>query len=226
MAETVLSIKNLRVNFQRRGAEPFTAVKGLSLQLKAGESIAVVGESGSGKSVTALALGRLLPEPPAVITADELNVAGHSVLSMSEREMQRVRELSMRSQTPDRRLSNEWRHSAGLIDHTYRGITTPNCDTLYSGAWLDLAEGPILIEVPASGLPYWSIAVMDLNTDNIAIFSLPNVFFVHSTCFRLCPSVHPYMSGRQSFFSSIPLSITSSPFVQHESMQIVASRRK
>ncbi len=83
--------------------------------------------------------------------------------------MQRVRELSMRSQTPDRRLSNEWRHSAGLIDHTYRGITTPNCDTLYSGAWLDLAEGPILIEVPASGLPYWSIAVMDLNTDNIAI---------------------------------------------------------
>lgn len=91
MAETVLSIKNLRVNFQRRGAEPFTAVKGLSLTLRAGESIAVVGESGSGKSVTALALGRLLPEPPAVITADELKVAGHSVLSMSEREMQRVR---------------------------------------------------------------------------------------------------------------------------------------
>jgi ABC-type dipeptide/oligopeptide/nickel transport system ATPase component len=91
MAETVLSIKNLRVNFQRRGAEPFTAVKGLSLQLKAGESIAVVGESGSGKSVTALALGRLLPEPPAVITADELTLSGHALLQMNERQMQKVR---------------------------------------------------------------------------------------------------------------------------------------
>ena len=84
-------------------------------------------------------------------------------------EMQRVREISLGPQTPDRRLSNEWRHTPGLADHTYRGVTTPNCDTLYSGAWLDLADGPILIEVPASDLPYWSIAVMNLNTDNIAI---------------------------------------------------------
>jgi hypothetical protein len=84
-------------------------------------------------------------------------------------EMQRVRELSLGPQAPGRHLSNEWRHAPGLVDHTYRGITTPNCDTLYSGAWLDLADGPILIEAPAGDLPYWSIAVMDLNTDNIAI---------------------------------------------------------
>lgn len=84
-------------------------------------------------------------------------------------EMQRVRELSLGSQASGRRLSNEWRHSPGLVDHNYRGVTTPNCDTLYSGAWLDLADGPVLIEVPASDLPYWSIAVMDLSTDNIAI---------------------------------------------------------
>lgn len=84
-------------------------------------------------------------------------------------EMQRVRELAVRSKTPNRYLSNAWRHTPGLIDHNYRGVTTPNCDTLYSGAWLDLADGPILIEVPATELPYWSIAIMDLNTDNIAI---------------------------------------------------------
>ena len=84
-------------------------------------------------------------------------------------ELHRVRELSLGSQTLDRRLSNEWRHSPGLVDHTYRGVTTPNCDTLYSGAWLDLADGPVTIEVPETDLPYWSIAVMDLNTNNIAI---------------------------------------------------------
>lgn len=84
-------------------------------------------------------------------------------------EMQRVRELSFRAKAPEQRLSNVWQHAPGLMDHTYRGVTTPNCDTLYSGAWLDLDEGPVLIEVPASDLPYWSIAVMDLNTDNIDI---------------------------------------------------------
>lgn len=84
-------------------------------------------------------------------------------------EMHRVRELSLGAGAPVRRQSNEWRHAPGLVDHRHRGVTTPNCDTLYSVAWLDLADGPILIEVPQSDLPYWSIAVMDLNTDNIAI---------------------------------------------------------
>lgn len=84
-------------------------------------------------------------------------------------EMQRVRELSFRAKAPEQRLSNVWQHAPGLVDHKYRGVTTPNCDTLYSGAWLDLDDGPILIKVPASALPYWSIAVMDLNTDNIDI---------------------------------------------------------
>ncbi|MCX6858072.1 MAG: ABC transporter ATP-binding protein [Verrucomicrobia bacterium] len=55
------------------------------------ESIAIVGESGSGKSATALALARLLPEPPATITATELSIAGHHVLKMSEKELRQVR---------------------------------------------------------------------------------------------------------------------------------------
>jgi hypothetical protein len=84
-------------------------------------------------------------------------------------EMLRARALSLGSATADRRLCNEWRHAPGLHDHRYRGVTTPNCDTLYSGAWLDLSAGPILIEVPETDLPYWSIAALDLNTDNIAI---------------------------------------------------------
>jgi len=84
-------------------------------------------------------------------------------------EMQRVRDLGLDIKQTGLRGCNAWRHTTQLVDHTYRGVTTPNCDTLYSGAWLDLAHGPVLIEVPASDLPYWSIAVMDLNTDNIAM---------------------------------------------------------
>jgi ABC-type dipeptide/oligopeptide/nickel transport system ATPase component len=48
---------------------PMQAVKGIDLELKQGECIALVGESGSGKSATALSFARLLPEPPARITA-------------------------------------------------------------------------------------------------------------------------------------------------------------
>jgi ABC-type dipeptide/oligopeptide/nickel transport system ATPase component len=91
MASTLLDIQNLRVSFQRRDAPPFDAVKGISLRLQEGESIAIVGESGSGKSVTALALARLLAEPPAVITADRMEVAGHAMLSLSESGLRKVR---------------------------------------------------------------------------------------------------------------------------------------
>jgi len=67
------------------------AVKSISLELNQGESLAIVGESGSGKSATALALARLLPEPPAKITATELSITGHHVLEMSERELRKIR---------------------------------------------------------------------------------------------------------------------------------------
>lgn len=91
MPDPLLDIQNLHVQFQRRDAEPFEAVKGISFQLQQGESLAIVGESGSGKSVTALALGRLLPEPPAVISADTLSLGSHRLLSMTEKQMCSVR---------------------------------------------------------------------------------------------------------------------------------------
>jgi ABC-type dipeptide/oligopeptide/nickel transport system ATPase component len=91
MSGPLLDLQNLRVQFQRRDAPSFEAVKGISVQLQHGESLAVVGESGSGKSVAALSLTRLLPEPPAVITADKMLIEGHSILSMGEKDLRKVR---------------------------------------------------------------------------------------------------------------------------------------
>ena len=88
---SLLSIRDLKIEFRRHGGPPTQAVKGLSLELQQGESIAIVGESGSGKSATALALARLLPEPPASITAEHLSIAGHEVLKMSEKELRKIR---------------------------------------------------------------------------------------------------------------------------------------
>jgi len=55
----VLDIRNLSVSFGR-GPTAVHAVKGLSLHVDRGETLAIVGESGSGKSVTSLAIMRLV----------------------------------------------------------------------------------------------------------------------------------------------------------------------
>ncbi len=91
--ETVplLHIRDLEIEFRRYGAEPTKAVQQLSLDLMPGESMAIVGESGSGKSATALALARLLPEPPATVRATKLELHGKDILRLSPAELRKVR---------------------------------------------------------------------------------------------------------------------------------------
>jgi microcin C transport system ATP-binding protein len=61
MTEPVLSVRDLSVSFVQGGRRT-DAVKNVSFDLAAGETLAIVGESGSGKSVTALSTVRLLPD--------------------------------------------------------------------------------------------------------------------------------------------------------------------
>jgi len=91
MSSPLLHIRDLKIEFRRHDAEPTQAVKGIDLTLQPGESLALVGESGSGKSATALALARLLPEPPATIRAAEMRLAGHDVLSLKPAELRKIR---------------------------------------------------------------------------------------------------------------------------------------
>ena len=97
----ILSIEQLEVSlFTRGGVLP--AVDGLSLTVAAGETLAIVGESGCGKSLTALAIMRLLPEPPARIVGGAVRFMGRDLVALSERQMQRVRgkDISMIFQDP------------------------------------------------------------------------------------------------------------------------------
>ncbi|MBA3325246.1 MAG: ABC transporter ATP-binding protein, partial [Rhodobacteraceae bacterium] len=60
-SEPILSVRDLSVAFVQ-GGQRTEAVRGVSFDLQAGETLAIVGESGSGKSVTALSTVRLLPD--------------------------------------------------------------------------------------------------------------------------------------------------------------------
>ena len=85
-----LRISNLRTEF-RIGGRWFPAVRDLSLELAANETLAIVGESGSGKSVTALSILKLLPKAGARIGAGEILFDGRDLAKLSEREMSAVR---------------------------------------------------------------------------------------------------------------------------------------
>jgi oligopeptide/dipeptide ABC transporter ATP-binding protein len=74
----LLSVRNLEVEF-RTGEGLVKAVNGVSFDVNRGEIVAIVGESGCGKSVTALALLRLIPEPPGRIVAGEVMFDGRDL---------------------------------------------------------------------------------------------------------------------------------------------------
>jgi ABC-type dipeptide/oligopeptide/nickel transport system ATPase component len=86
----LLDIRNLAIDFAGETGTT-QAVRGISLTLQKGETLAIVGESGSGKSVTGLALTRLLPEPPAIYRSGEILLNGRNVLEMKPRELQNIR---------------------------------------------------------------------------------------------------------------------------------------
>ena len=88
MSETVLRVRELRTTFPVGGA-PVPVVDGLSLDVAAGEVLALVGESGCGKSVTALSTLRLVPRPGQI--EGEINLCGQDVLALPIKEMRDVR---------------------------------------------------------------------------------------------------------------------------------------
>ncbi|MEI7436659.1 MAG: ABC transporter ATP-binding protein [bacterium] len=104
--QPLVQIQNLSVVFDTEDG-PLTAVDDLSIELRRGEVLGLVGESGCGKSVTALALMRLLPRPPARILSGSIRFGGVDLLALPVEQLRalRGRRLSMIFQEPMNALS-------------------------------------------------------------------------------------------------------------------------
>jgi peptide/nickel transport system ATP-binding protein len=85
----LLSVERLNTVFDLPGG-PAAAVIDVSFTVAAGETLCLVGESGSGKSVTALSIMRLVPRLGR-IASGKILFKGRDLLTLSEREMQKVR---------------------------------------------------------------------------------------------------------------------------------------
>src|SRR5256885_2166442 len=87
-AGVLLDVDNLTVEFPTDDGV-VKAVRGVSYQLRAGDSLGIVGESGSGKSVTSLAVLGLLPKSAQI--SGSVRFRGEELLGKTEDEYTAVR---------------------------------------------------------------------------------------------------------------------------------------
>ena len=97
----LLEIRDLSVDFGT-GDKAVRAVRGVSFDIRRGETVALVGESGSGKSVTALSVLQLLAYPAASHPTGSIRFQGKELVGASTRDLLSVRgnRISMIFQEP------------------------------------------------------------------------------------------------------------------------------
>ncbi len=102
------------------------------------------------------------------LTEDELfGVAGQAYMfGLPPTEIARLRSMPMFSGNASREANrNGFSHLRGLMPPG-TGACCPNQDTLYSLAWLDVSEAPVILSIPPMGERYFVAHVTDIYTRN------------------------------------------------------------
>ncbi|HET7439673.1 MAG TPA: ABC transporter ATP-binding protein [Terriglobales bacterium] len=99
--EKLAQIRDLSVTYARAGEPPIHALRGVSLEIRAGEVIGILGESGCGKSTLGLSLLRLLPAY-ARYDSGQIVFRGQELLQLDEAALRAIRgkEIALIPQDP------------------------------------------------------------------------------------------------------------------------------
>ncbi len=114
---SLLSVSDLVVSFESDEGK-ITTLDGVSFDIPERSTVALVGESGCGKTVTAHAILRLLPTPPAAVERGRIQFEGRDLLALSERQMRKLRgaRISMVFQDPMAALNPVYSVGAQLME--------------------------------------------------------------------------------------------------------------
>lgn len=99
--QKLLEVQNLYVSYHSMDKR-VKAVRGLSFNLDAGETLGLVGETGAGKTTTALSILRILPDIVSDIEDGKIMFCGKNLLELSKKEMRNIRgqDIAMIFQDP------------------------------------------------------------------------------------------------------------------------------
>ncbi|MCG7344971.1 ABC transporter ATP-binding protein [Sporosarcina sp. ACRSL] len=86
----LLDVQHLQVDFAGNDGD-LTAIRDVSLQMKAGETVCIVGESGSGKTVTSKSIMRLIEYENGKIANGSISLDGIDLTNLSQRELRSIR---------------------------------------------------------------------------------------------------------------------------------------
>lgn len=115
--DILLEIKDLNVIYKTDDGTVY-AVNDLNLKVNNKETLGFVGETGAGKTTTAMAIMRLIPNPPGKIVSGKILFEGSDLLKKHQREMRNIlgQDISMIFQNPMTSLNPVMKVSDQLVE--------------------------------------------------------------------------------------------------------------
>lgn len=93
--------------------------------------------------------------------------------------MDATRKVSTNTETPNntRAPINQFIHAKKLADAASRAVVTPNVDTIYTQAFLDVSAEPMLYGVPQTDR-FFNVQVLDAWTNTVAVLEAPGLYAI------------------------------------------------
>jgi len=110
-----------------------------------------------------LVAGSLLYAKSIMQKAAKAYLYGYPIVLMDE-----TRKSIQNGYSENNKRINQFTHIQVFPDHNFRNVVRPNVDTLYSTAWLDLSNEPVILSVPNMSNRYYVMPLMDAWTNVFA----------------------------------------------------------
>lgn len=162
-----------RAKRRRSAVAPLALLLAMSLPVvSSGAEIARAYDPGLADQFQSARIDEILPQDPEARQTFARSLAFDATLygTAAVLEYRQLYALAVDRSDPQYVGFNTFSHGRTLAGPGYKPFKTPNADTLYSNAWLDLRNGPVMFEVPDTAGRYFTANFLDVhgNASNIS----------------------------------------------------------